>query len=571
MSKKKRVSTKKRSTKQKSVKKNDSQKKTTHETKRPVQAVKKSALSPWKCALSIAASVIIVFVLIGLIFGGNKQDITSSTSVGTSLGSSTASAGNYNIPAEVVAKNIEMMDDDAVLGDPNAPITIIEFSDFECPYCGRAANDAVAKIKTNYVKSGKVKIVFRDFPLGFHQYAEKAAEAAECAGDQGKYWEMHDKLFSNQGALSVSDLKGYAKSLGLDTATFDSCLDSGKNAAEIAKDMADGQKYGVSGTPAFFINGNSIVGAQPYENFKSIIDAILEGKDVSAGADAETAGEPEIGDSTNDAPIAMTVITDDDCIYCDTSRVIAVTKDKFFMSSKVTEVQYDSAEGKALISEFGLKSIPAYVFGPNLAKATNFNLVKDAFITKDGKYLLNPASGVGVKLIEMPEVDDDAVLGSSSAKITIIEFADYECPYCGKYSTETFPQIKAKYIDTGKVRYVFRDFPLSFHQDAQKAAEAAEYAGDQGKYWEMHETLFSNQKNLDVPSLKGYAKDLGLDTSKFDSCLDNGDSASEVKADFQDGVEYGVSGTPAFFVDDMILSGALPFSVFDGILTEMLG
>lgn len=167
------------------------------------------------------------------------------------------------------------LDDDAVKGDENAPVTIVEFSDYECPFCGRYVTQTYPQIDRQYINTGKVKYVFRDFPLSFHQNARKAAEATECSGEQEKFWEMHDKLFQNQGNLDVSSLKKYAADIGLDTGKFNSCLDSGKYAQEVQKDLRDGSSYGVSGTPAFFINGIKIVGAQPFSVFKQIIDSEL--------------------------------------------------------------------------------------------------------------------------------------------------------------------------------------------------------------------------------------------------------------------------------------------------------
>lgn len=165
-------------------------------------------------------------------------------------------------------------DDDAVRGPENAPVTIIEFSDYQCPFCGRA-EATINQILETYPT--QVKVIFRDFPLGFHQHAQKAAEAAECAGEQGKYWEMHDKLFENQRALDVDSLKKYAAEIGLDTETFNSCLDNGDMASEVQKDFQDGQAAGVSGTPTFFINGEKLVGAQPFSAFKAVIDSKLAG------------------------------------------------------------------------------------------------------------------------------------------------------------------------------------------------------------------------------------------------------------------------------------------------------
>ncbi|HEY0097270.1 MAG TPA: thioredoxin domain-containing protein [Archangium sp.] len=160
-------------------------------------------------------------------------------------------------------------------GPDNAPITIVEFSDFQCPFCSRAMK-AVDEVMAAY--PNQIRLVFRHYPLDFHKQAPKAAEASLCANDQGKFWEYHDTLFANQQALEVAQLKEHAKKVGLDSARFDKCLDSGEKAGTVAADMADGQKVGVNGTPAFFINGILLSGAQPAEEFKSIIDAELKAK-----------------------------------------------------------------------------------------------------------------------------------------------------------------------------------------------------------------------------------------------------------------------------------------------------
>ncbi len=178
------------------------------------------------------------------------------------------------------------------------------------------------------------------------------------------------------------------------------------------------------------------------------------------------------------------------------------------------------------------------------------------------------------------DVDDDAVLGSDSATVTVIEFTDYQCPFCGRHFQQTFGEIKKNYVDTGKVKYVVRDFPLSFHPNAHIGAEATECAHAQGKFWEMHEKLFSNQDTWSgmadaVPTLKQYAKDLGLNTSKFNSCLDNHDMAKEVDADLAAGSAAGISGTPGFWIvsDDgqsKSVSGAYPYATFQAAFDAML-
>lgn len=173
-------------------------------------------------------------------------------------------------------------DDDAFIGDKDAPIVMIEFSDFQCPFCRSFWRDTLPLIKSEYIDTGKVRFVYRDFPLSFHPGAMPAAQAAECAEDQGKYWEMHDKIFSEQEKLgsgtvqfSTDDLKNWAGQIGLAQNKFDSCLDSQKYANEVANDQNDGQSAGVSGTPGFFINGKPIIGAQPFSVFKAIIEEEL--------------------------------------------------------------------------------------------------------------------------------------------------------------------------------------------------------------------------------------------------------------------------------------------------------
>jgi protein-disulfide isomerase len=157
-------------------------------------------------------------------------------------------------------------------GEEDAKIVLVEFSDYECPYSKRA-QDTVHKVLEEY--KGKIHYAFFDFPLGFHKHAMKAHEAARCAGEQGKYAEYSVKLFENQRNLGVEGLKQYAKDLDLDSNAFDACLEEGKTAASVKQSVAKGSSAGVSGTPAFFVNGILISGAQPYEKFQEVLDAEL--------------------------------------------------------------------------------------------------------------------------------------------------------------------------------------------------------------------------------------------------------------------------------------------------------
>jgi protein-disulfide isomerase len=179
--------------------------------------------------------------------------------------------------------------DDPVKGPANAPVTIVEFSDFQCPFCSRVT-PTLKQVEDTY--GDKVRVVFRNFPLlQIHPYAAKAAEAASCAADQGKFWEMHDRLFGDQQKLGVDDLKQSAVALGLKADVFNQCLDSGKKEAEWKHDMDEGTSYGLTGTPAFFINGRLISGAQPLEAFTQIINEELEMKGLTPPRKTASAAE----------------------------------------------------------------------------------------------------------------------------------------------------------------------------------------------------------------------------------------------------------------------------------------
>jgi protein-disulfide isomerase len=167
------------------------------------------------------------------------------------------------------------VDDDPSQGNADAPVTIIQFAEFQCPYCGRA-RESIEEVQKNY--EGKVRFVFRDFPLGFHDRAVPAAIAANCAEPQGKYWQFHDALMSNQRALEEADLQRVARDTQLDMDKWETCRKDPAVEAEIRKDMDDGNKAGVSGTPAFFVNGVFLNGALPYERFKAVIDRELANK-----------------------------------------------------------------------------------------------------------------------------------------------------------------------------------------------------------------------------------------------------------------------------------------------------
>jgi protein-disulfide isomerase len=217
----------------------------------------------------------ILFTLLGaavaLIFVWGIDKIREDKDTASAPAAEQRKQGGSNAPLSIEG-------DDPFLGSADAPITIVEFSDFQCPFCANFYLQTFPKIKQDYIDTGKVKFVYRDFPLNFHQYAQKSAEASECADEQGKFWEYKDILFTRQAEWStggIPKLKEYASMLSLDQESFDSCLDSGSMSEEVESDFADGRSLGVTGTPAFFINGELVSGAQPFSVFKQKIDSLL--------------------------------------------------------------------------------------------------------------------------------------------------------------------------------------------------------------------------------------------------------------------------------------------------------
>jgi len=370
-----------------------------------------------------------------------------------------------------------------IRGPETAKVTIVEFSDFQCPFCGRVV-ETVHQVEKAYGKN--VRIQFRHNPLPMHDKAQLAAEAAVAAAAQGKFWEMHDKLFTNQQALDRPNLEQYAQQIGLDMSKFKAALDSGSGKGQIQADKMLAQQLGATGTPAFFINGRPLKGAVPYDQFKKMMDEEI------ASADAMLKAGTPIGQ-----------------LY---ARIIE--------------------KGK-------LSATP-----PMAAQNPDANQLY--------KVPVGPAPSRGDKL----------------AKVIIIEYSDYQCPFCGRVEP-TLKQIEDTYHGKG-VKLVWKDNPLPFHQNAMPAAEAVRAAGEQGKFWEMHDKLFANQQALDRPSLEKYAQELGLNVTKFKAALDSHKFQKEIQSEINEAANFGARGTPSFFINGRPLRGAQPFESFKNMIDEEL-
>jgi protein-disulfide isomerase len=223
-----------------------------------------------------------LFLPLAILLGGAMVALAVYTSNGKTGSGSTAGAETGSSSDQQAVET--SVDDDAVMGSADAKATIVEFSDYQCPYCRVFWKNTFPQLKSEYIDKGLVRFVYRDFPLDFHEMAQKYAEATECAADQDKFWEMHDKIFAEQekkgsgttiSGITVDDVKKWAQQIGLDSAAFDQCLNSDKYAQEVKDDLADGEKAGVSGTPSFVINGQLLEGAQPFSAFKAVLDKVL--------------------------------------------------------------------------------------------------------------------------------------------------------------------------------------------------------------------------------------------------------------------------------------------------------
>ena len=247
-----------------------------------------------KTQLLLTVLLVVASFLIGSLWT-KVQYLEKTKALGASANTANNPSGNAAAPQAVPTEDMTpkkvSIDDDPVLGDKNAKVTMIDFTDYECPFCKRYFDEAFTQIKKDYVDTGKVKYVVRDLPLSFHQNAHKEGQAAECAREQGgdeAYFKYHDEIFkrttSNGTGLALTELSVIANDLGLDGVALQTCLDNEKYKDEVDKDLADASSVGATGTPTFFIGkstsdgvitGTKIVGAQPFSAFKAEIDKQL--------------------------------------------------------------------------------------------------------------------------------------------------------------------------------------------------------------------------------------------------------------------------------------------------------
>ncbi|MGI8419857.1 MAG: DsbA family protein [Candidatus Levyibacteriota bacterium] len=235
---------------------------------------------------SIVLYLGVILVLLSFILGMLTNKVIFLEKQFKDVTSAVAATAPSVVPTPVPPPQFVKVDNGhlSMRGNKNAKVTIVEFSDFQCPFCKKYFDQTDGQIQDNYVKTGKVNFVYRQYPLtSIHPNAQKAAEAAECANEQNQFWNFHDQMFQNQDTWaqqSADDAEnawiGYAGQLGMDTDQFKSCIDNDKYKANVAKDTAAGDKAQVDGTPTFFINGERLTGALPFSSFQKVLDADLK-------------------------------------------------------------------------------------------------------------------------------------------------------------------------------------------------------------------------------------------------------------------------------------------------------
>jgi protein-disulfide isomerase len=586
-------------------------------------------------------------------------------------------------------------------GPQDAPVTVVNFSDFQCPFSKRSV-DLMEGLLKKY--NGKVRYVFKHFPLSFHKWAKPASYAAVAAQNQGKFWEYYTKLYSDVKNINEELLVTYAKDLKLDMDKFDTDRKSAETAAKVQADITQGALFGVRGTPTLFINGVRIVGANSAKIEETIAQQIVVGEQLKAKGVKDPYSEivkngktrfvppkreaPAVSQDiykvevpahapiwgAEDATVTMVLFDDFECPFC--ARLYAtyeqLKKDyegkvriafinhplgfhkkakeaaslaaaahkqgkfwevysflftkqkewnrvpdfKEWLESHKAEIPADwetlkkdmeSKEIEKIVDEdskiavtLGVRGTPASfvngrfisgalpidsfkkVIDEELKKAEGKNLKGDALyreIIKDGKPAVAKTNGNKDekedpnKVYQIKLTGNEAVKGSKNPKVTIIEFSDFQCPFCSK-AFSTVESVAAKY--KGDVQVVYKNFPLSFHKEAKPAALVA-YAvkklyGDE-KFFQLAAILYSKQndwKTNPEEKFEGYVKEIGADWGKVKAEAEKPGTEAAVSDDIREAGNLNIRSVPAFFVNGKKVSGAKPAEFFESMIESVL-
>ena len=318
---------------------------------------------------------------------------------------------------------------------------------------------------------------------------------------------MHDKLFANSKTLDDESLEKYAVEVGLDVRRWKAAMENGRAKSRVEADLKLAEQFGVSGTPTFFINGRLLVGAQPLERFKSIIDEEIKKADEKLAAGVSRAA----------------------------------------LYGELLRSGLERRERPERPTGLGQPSKPA---APNCPSGGCAGAAADP-VEDRAVYKVNLGSS--------------PARGPRGAAVTVVLFSDFQCPFCRKMG----PTLEALEKELpGKVQVVWKNFPLPFHEQAKGAALAAHAAGEQGKFWPMHDKLMENQTALDEASLEKYAVDLGLDLTRWKAAMASASTGQMIEADIKQGQTLGITGTPSLIINGRKVVGARPLDVLKPIVEE---
>jgi protein-disulfide isomerase len=556
-------------------------------------------------------------------------------------------------PAADVERYRIPIDGAPLLGDARAKVTIVEFSDFECPFCGRV-EPTLAALRAKYGRD--LALGWKDFPLPQHRQALGAALAGRAAAAQGKFWQLHDRMFADQHALDREQLVKSAQALGLDVSR---AFDDAALQALVRRDLDDARRFAVGGTPTLFVNGRPHRGPLTVAALSPLVDEELANAEraLAAGADARnlyaaltqnarSAGPPPpprapervdiaTGDSPvrgrRDAKVTVVEFSDFQCSACGRAEpaVQALQKqlgdgvalvwknlpldmhpfaglaaeaalaagaqghfwemhDKLFANQSsldraslerfARELHLNLAQFQraldghanraqvdrdlALAKQLGISGTPTFfVNGQRIGNwTTELAATAQRELTR-AQAAARPQPGrPDPSATYRALVGDAPVRGAARPKVTLVEWADFECPYCARLN-EAVDAVLQRHPD--ELRVVYKQFPLANHPHGQIAAEASLAAKAQGRFWPMQAALFAHQSQLDRPGLLALARTAGLDVDQLAGALDRGQYKQAANAEAAQGQKLGVVGTPSFFLDGKFHEGALSVEQLD--------
>ncbi len=520
-----------------------------HEHHAHHHAPKRKTVDGWRYA-TIALAIILIIIGIQMVLPKNNGQ--SNTANGGQGAANAAPGSMYQKYQDVIAGA-------PTLGSKNASIIMVEFSDYQCPYCGQFETSTFPQLKKDYIDTGKVLFAYRNMPLPIHSNSMIAAEAAECANAQGKFWEYHDKLFANQDALDAASLKQYAADLGLDTAAFDKCLDNKTYDSVIQADIAAAQQYGISGTPSFVINGQTVVGALPLSSFEAQFQSI-----------------------NNPVPFNAYVLSDKRCTACasQATQIEQVTK-QLFPSAQIVDLDVSDPQGQQFIKDYNITLAPALILDEKAKQSAGWstNTQIQPLFHDTGKYLILDPTATGSTWI----IDDqqraaaqtqmNQQLGLQAGKPQVDFFIMSFCPY-GNEAEQTLKPVydqlkgeanfKPRYIiynsgtgcmnDTDGTQYCSLHGGQELHQDIREMCTYNMYGID--KWFSFALAMDDNCTAQNADSCwTGVAKSLGLDTAKISDC-EKTQGMSLIKQEYQLDQVTGAQASPTLFFDGQEYSGA---------------